>query len=183
MKPIEPAVITVGAIHGGTKHNIIGDECRLQLTVRSYSPKVRAKLEEAIRRKAAAAAASAGAPPPEVKMSEGTPSLYNDPELTAQVVASLQRTLGEANVIQGEPTMGGEDFSQYGLAGVPICMFRLGSLNQPRLDEFAAKKETPPSLHSPLYYPDAKETLATGIPAMASVVLDLLKPAAAPAQE
>jgi hippurate hydrolase len=178
MKPIEPAVITVGAIHAGTKHNIIGDECKLQLTVRSYSPKVRAKLEEAIRRKVAAAAASAGAPPPDVVMSEGTPSLYNDPDLTGRVVATLQRTLGEANVVQGEQTMGGEDFSQYGLAGVPICMFRLGSVNKERLDEFTAKKETPPSLHSPVYYPDAKEALMTGVPAMASVVLDLLQPAA-----
>jgi hippurate hydrolase len=183
MKPIEPAVVTVGAIHGGTKHNIIGDECRLQLTVRSYSPKVRAKLEEAIRRKAAAAAASAGAPPPEIKMSEGTPSLYNDPELTARVVESLKRTLGEGNVVRGEPTMGGEDFSRYGLAGVPICMFRLGSVNKARLDDFAAKNESPPSLHSPVYYPDAKETLTTGLPAMASVVLDVLKPAAVPSQE
>jgi hippurate hydrolase len=177
MKPIEPAVVTVGAIHGGTKHNIIGDECRLQLTVRSYTPQVRQKLQDAIRRKASAAAASAGAPEPTVTLSEGTPSMYNDPELTSRVMATLKRALGDANVVQGEPTMGGEDFSQYGLAGVPICMFRVGAVNQVRLDEFAGRKVPPPSLHSPIFYPDAKETLSTGIPAMAAVVLDLLKPA------
>jgi hippurate hydrolase len=178
MKPTEPAVITAGSIHGGTKHNIISDECRLQLTVRSYSPEVRKKLEEAIRRKAAAAAASAGAPPPEVSMSEGTPSLYNDPALTERVTAVLRGALGESNVEPGEPSMGGEDFSQYGLAGVPICMFRVGAVNQSRLDDFAARNEPPPPLHSPLFYPDAKETLTTGVTAMASVVLDLMRPAA-----
>jgi hippurate hydrolase len=182
MKPIEPAVVTVGAIQGGTKHNIIPEECRLQLTVRSYSPKVRQALADAIRRKAAAAAASSGAPAPEIKFSEGTPSLYNDPELTSRVTDILRRALGDTNVVQGEPTMGGEDFSQYGLAGVPISMFRIGAVNQARLDEYASRKEPPPPLHSPQFYPDAKETLSTGVPALAAVVLDLLKPAAAPAR-
>ena len=73
--------------------------------------------------------------------------------------------------------MGGEDFGRYGLAGVPICMFRLGAVNQSRLDAFAAKNVSPPSLHSPLFYPDAKESLSTGVMAMTSVVMDLLKPA------
>jgi hippurate hydrolase len=176
MKPIEPAVITVGAIEGGTKHNIISDECRLQLTVRSYSPKVREHLGEAIRRKAAAAALSADAPAPEVTFSEGTPSLYNDPDLTARVAATLRNLLGAANVAEGEPTMGGEDFSQYGLAGVPICMFRVGGVNKARLDEFAARGEEPPSLHSPHFYPDATETLLTSVPAISAIATDLLKP-------
>jgi hippurate hydrolase len=75
--------------------------------------------------------------------------------------------------------MGGEDFSQYGLAGVPICMFRLGAVNQKRLDEYASQKIPPPSLHSPVFYPDAAESLETGVVAMTSVALDLLKPASA----
>ena len=75
MKPIEPAVVTVGSIHAGTKHNIISDECRLQLTLRSLSPQVRKQLQDAVRRKALAAAASAGAPEPTVEISEGTPAL------------------------------------------------------------------------------------------------------------
>jgi amidohydrolase len=174
VKPIEPAVVTVGSIHGGTKHNIIGNECKLQLTVRSYSPRVRKQLEEAIRRKTAAAAASAGAPEPEVRFSEGTPSLYNDPDLTERVAAALKRALGNESALPGEQSMGGEDFGRYGLAGVPICMFRLGAVNQSRLDEFAAKNVSPPSLHSPLFYPDAKEALSTGVTAMSAVAMDLL---------
>lgn len=178
MKPTEPAVITVGSIHGGTKHNIIPDDCWLQVTVRSYSPEVRAKLQAAIRRKASAAAASAGAPEPVVEVTEGTPSVYNDPELTARVAKTLKQSLGESNVAPGEPSMGGEDFSRYGLAGLPICMFRLGAVNQSRLDAYTAQNLPPVSLHSPLFYPDAEESLKTGVAAMAAIAMDLLAPAA-----
>jgi amidohydrolase len=175
-KPTEPAVITVGSIHGGTKHNVIPDDCKLQLTVRSYSPQVREHLLDAIRRKASAAAASSNAPEPEIKVSQGTPALYNDPDLTAKVAATLKRTFGAANVVESEPTMGGEDFSQFGLAGVPICMFRLGAVNQNRLDKYAADRKPPPSLHSPMFYPDAEEALRVGVPAMVSIAIDLLPP-------
>jgi hippurate hydrolase len=176
MKPINPAVVTVGSIHGGTKHNVISDECRLQLTLRSLTPEVRKQLQQAVRRKALAAAESAGAPEPTIKISEGTPALYNDPELTNRVAGRLKKLLGDDKVVEGDPVMGGEDFGRYGLAGVPICMFRLGSISQKRLDEFAAQKVPPQSLHSPLYYPDIAETLAVGVPAMTTVALDLLGP-------
>jgi hippurate hydrolase len=179
VKPIDPAVVTVGSIHAGTKHNIISDECRLQLTLRSLTPEVRKQLQDAVRRKALAAAASAGAPEPSVEITEGTPAMFNDPTLTARVVEILKRSLGDDKVIQTDPAMGGEDFSQYGLAGVPICMFRLGAVNQKRLDEYAAQKIPPPSLHSPVFYPDAAESLETGVVAITSVALDLLKPASA----
>jgi hippurate hydrolase len=180
VKPTEPAVITVGSIESGTKHNIIPDECKLQLTVRSYSPEVRQLLQEAIRRKAKAAAASSGAPEPIVEVSEGTPSLYNEPKLTARVVKSLKSAIGDTNVKDVEPSMGGEDFSRYGLAGVPICMFKVGAVNQKRLDAFKIRHEPPPSLHSPLFYPDAAETLKVSVPAMTAVALDLLAPPAQP---
>lgn len=176
VKPIHPAVVTVGSIHGGTKHNVISDECRLQLTLRSLTPEVRKQLQDAVRRKALAAAASAGAPEPTIEISEGTPALYNDPELTAHVAGTLKRLLGEEKIVEGEPVMGGEDFGRYGLAGVPICMFRLGAVSQKRLDEFAANNQPPPSLHSPLFYPDVSEALAVGVPAMASVAMELLPP-------
>jgi hippurate hydrolase len=175
VKPIHPAVVTVGSIHGGTKHNIIPDECRLQLTLRSLTPEVRQQLQEAVRRKAQAAAASAGAPEPTIEISEGTPALYNDPDLTARVARTLKRLLGEEKVVEGEPVMGGEDFGRYGLAGVPICMFRLGAVNQQRLDEFAKRRLPPPSLHSPVFYPDVEEALAAGVPALATVATDLLE--------
>ncbi len=174
MNPIEPAVVTVGSIHGGAKHNVISDECRLQLTLRSLTPEVRKKLQDAVRRKALAAAQSAGAPEPVIEISEGTPALHNDPDLTNRVAAILKKHRGDENVFQCEAVMGGEDFGRYGIAGVPICMFRLGSVSQKRLDEFAAKGVPPVSLHSPLYYPDIAETLAVGVPAMTTIALDLL---------
>lgn len=176
IKPIDPAVITVGAIEGGTKHNVIGDDCKLQLTVRSYSPEVRKHLAEAIIRKAKAAAASAGAPEPEISISEGTPSLYNDPQLTERVAEIVSRVIGAENVELSKPTMGGEDFSRYGQAGIPICMVKVGAVSQERLDEFAAKDTPPPSLHSPRFYPDPAATLETSMSAMGAVALELLSP-------
>ena len=181
MKPIEPAVITVGSIHGGSKHNIIPDDCKLQLTVRSYTPEVRQKLLDAIRRKALAAAESSGAPEPVIEVSEGTPAVFNDQGLTDRVAATIRRMLGDANVEEAQPSMGGEDFSQYGLAGVPICMYRLGTVDQSRLDAFKAKGESPPSLHSPLYYPDAEASLRVSVPVMVAIVEDLMPPQTAAA--
>jgi len=175
IKPTDPAVITVGSIHGGSKHNVISDECHLQLTVRSYSDEVRRHLLDAIRRKAKAAAESAGAPEPSVEVSEGTPAMYNDEKLVERIVPVFRRVFGDENVIASEPSMGGEDFSRYGLAGVPIFMFRLGAVDEKRLAGFARLEQVPPSLHSPLFYPDAEPTLVTGVTAMASAALEILE--------
>ena len=174
VKPLEPAVITVGSIHGGKKHNIIADECHLQLTVRSYSDDVRKQLLEAIQRKAKGVAISMNAPEPAVKISEGTPSLFNDRELADRVSKVLTRVVGEESVTEAEPSMGGEDFSRYGKAGVPILMYRLGAVDARRLERFKALGTPPPSLHSPLFYPDAEQTLATGLETMSSIALELL---------
>ncbi len=174
VKPIDPAVVTVGSIHAGTKHNIISDECRLQLTLRSLSPQVRKQLQDAVRRKALAAAASAGAPEPTVEISEGTPALFNDPQLTKRLTTALKKQFGDDKIKEGEAVMGGEDFGRFGSTGVPICMLRLGAVNQKRLDEFAAKHVPPSSLHSPLFYPDIEETLMMGVPAMVTCVTELL---------
>ena len=176
IKPIEPAVITVGSIHGGTKHNIIGESCHLQITVRSYTDEVREHLLSAIERKAKAVATGARAPEPQITVSEGTPSMFNDEDLVARVLPVFRRLVGEANVQAAEPSMGGEDFSQYGRAGVPIFMFRLGSVDAARLERYKQLGQQPPSLHSPIYYPDIEDTLTTGVPAMASAALELLKP-------
>jgi hippurate hydrolase len=176
VKPIEPAVVTVGSIHGGSKHNIISNECKLQLTLRSLSAEMRQHLRDAVRRKALAAAASSGAPEPTVEFSEGTPALYNDPKLTEQVATILKNEIGEKNVVLGEAVMGGEDFGRLAIAGLPICMLRSGAVSQKRLDEFAARHQPPTSLHSPLFYPDIEETLTVGVPTLAYVAMDLLKP-------
>ncbi len=175
IKPIEPAVVTVGSIHGGTKHNIIGDDCHLQITVRTYSDDVRQQIRKAIERKAKGIAMSMGAPEPEIKYSEGTPSLFNDEKLAQRLTTLFRREFGEENVSTPEPSMGGEDFSNYGRAGVPIVMFRLGTVNERRLNRYKELGVPPPSLHSSQYYPDAEESLRTGIQAMTAAVQELLK--------
>ena len=174
--PIEPAVITVGSIHGGTKHNIIGDTVKLQLTVRSFAEEVRQQLLAAIKHKAESVASGAGAPEPLVEIAEGTPSLFNDPGLTARLRPAFQDQVGEGNIELSKQTMGGEDFSRFGREGIPILMYWLGAVSQERLDAYAASGEPPPSLHSPLFYPDVEATLVTGVTTMAATVLELLKP-------
>jgi hippurate hydrolase len=172
-KPTDPAVVTVGSIHGGTKHNVIPDEVKLQVTVRSYGDEVRKRLLDSIENKALAAAASARAPKPTISVTEGTPATYNDPELAERAVGVFRKLLGAEAVVRRDPEMGGEDFSEYGRAGVPIFMFRLGSVAPAR---FAAAKQGPPlpSLHSSLYYPDPEPTIKTGIKAMSALVVELL---------
>ncbi len=174
VKPLDPAVITVGAIHGGFKHNIIGDDCHLQLTVRSYGETVRKQLLDAIRRKAIANAQSYNAPEPEVVFSEGTPSLKNDAELAARLRPVFEKALSSERVGISEPSMGGEDFSQYGIAGVPILMYSLGSVEQNRLDRYGKLGVPPPSLHSGLYYPDFEPSLRTGVVTMVAAAIELL---------
>lgn len=177
--PLQPAVVTVGSIHGGTKHNVIPDECLLQLTVRSFTPEVRTRLLDGIRRKALAAAAAAGGPEPEVVVAkETTPAVVNDPAVTDRVTAALRRALGADRVLADVASMGGEDFSRYGGAGVPSCMFRLGTAAPDRLAEFVARGEPLPSLHSPRYAPEPRATLAAAVAAWAAVVEEFLPPGA-----
>ncbi|WP_437227905.1 amidohydrolase [Planctomicrobium sp. SH661] len=174
--PQSPAVITVGAIHGGTKHNIIGNECQLQLTVRSYSDEVREQLLEAIRRKADAVAAGARAPAPTITIINSTPFLRNDEKLTARIADLFRNSIGPGNVIEIPPRLGAEDFGRYGREGVPILMYRVGTTSRRRLDQFTAAGQSPPSLHSSKYYPDFEESLQTGIFTLTTAVLDLMKP-------
>jgi hippurate hydrolase len=176
INPIEPSVITVGSIRGGTKHNVIADTCKLELTVRSYSEQVRQHLLAAIKRKALATASSAGAPEPTIDVSEGTPATFNDEKLVERLLPTLQKALGEENVTRAEASMGGEDFSEYGRAGVPSFIFWLGTVDAKRLARYEQIKQEPPSLHSPIFYPDADAALTTGVTAMANCVLDLMPP-------
>lgn len=174
--PTNPAVITVGSIHGGSKHNVIGDECHLQITVRSYSDEVRKHLLEAIRRKANAVAQSCRAPAPVIQVSEGTPALENDVQLVERITPVFRHVLGPENVVPSEPSMGGEDFSEFGRAGIPIFMFRLGAVDPERLARYKQLGVDTPSLHSALFYPDPVETLQAGVTAMTAAALDLLQP-------
>lgn len=176
ISPHNPAVITVGSIHGGTQHNVIGSECHLQLTVRSYSDQVRDHLLEAIQRKARAVAQGARAPAPTIKIRENEPYLHNDEQLAERMANVFRQTLGDDNVIKLSPAMTGEDFSRYGRTGIPILMYRLGAVSPSRLERFAATEQQPPSLHSPQFYPDYNETLKTGILTMTMAVMNLMEP-------
>lgn len=173
--PFDPAVVTVGSIHGGLKHNIIPDEVKLQITVRSFKEEVRQRLLKGIDRIAKAEAAAAGAPKePSVTVTETTPATYNDPALTSRIAAALGRAFGEGNVSQGTPVMGGEDFSEYGRAGVPALQFEIGAVEPGRYAE-SQKNGTPlPSLHSSQFAPDRVATIRMGASSLTVAALELL---------
>lgn len=180
IEPIEPAVITVGSIHGGTKHNVIPNEVNLQLTVRSYTDQVREKLLEGIRRVAKGQAVAAGFPEnrmPVVQLqNEHTPSTYNDPALTLRLRDVFDHWLGKGTAMERKPQMGGEDFGRYGRTEhkVPICIFWLGAVSPESVRRSIQTGGTLPSLHSSLFAPDAEPTVRTGVTAMTAAVLELM---------
>ncbi|MCB9884962.1 MAG: amidohydrolase [Planctomycetes bacterium] len=173
--PTQPAVITVGSIHAGQKHNIIADRCELQLTVRSYDPAVREHLKAAIVRKAKGLAESAGAPAPKVEFSEPTGPLLNDPGITAAARAALVEALGEAAVGSAEPQMVAEDFGYFREQGVPLCMFRLGTTGPEQQAQANASGELPAQLHTARFHPDAAPTIRGGVTALVAATRALLR--------
>lgn len=177
--PLDPAVVTVGSIHGGTKHNIIPAEVKMQLTVRSTKDDVRARLLEGIARIAKAAALAAKAPEPVITIDADnfTPALYNNAELAKMTSNVFRATLGKENVIKQEPLMGGEDFSRYGREGIPSFFFFLGTLPPARIEAMMKGKAPPISLHSDLYYPVPEPSMRTGVLSMSMAALHLLKEA------
>ena len=174
VSPVDTAVVTVGSIHGGTKHNIIPDEVHLQLTVRAFREETRELLLDSIRRKAEGLAHAHKATKPLVEVKEGIGRTVNTPELVARVLPSLVKELGEERVELVEPTTGAEDFGQFGEGGVPTFMFRLGTVNQGRLDEAKKGGKPLPSLHSSGYLPVADMSIQTGVKAMSAAVVRLL---------
>jgi hippurate hydrolase len=170
----DPAVVTVGAINAGTKHNIIPDTCHLQLTVRSFSDETRQHILAAIERKAQAAAAASGAPPPTVSLSEGTPCLDNDEGLAERMRVVFARVPAITDVVNVERRPIGEDFSRYGRAGVPVLMFFVGSIDPERMALLSSRGMALPSLHSAEYYPDPESTIRVGATAMIAAALDLV---------
>lgn len=179
--PLDPVVVTVGSIHGGTKHNIIPDQVVLQLTVRTVNEKTRTHVLESISQIARGQGLSAGLPEgllPEVKVSDSfTPAMMNNEELSKSLIETFRARFGAGNVLEAKPSMAGEDFSRYGMTEdkIPICMFWLGSASKEKLREAAKLNEPVPSLHSPFFRPDAEPTLATGVEAMTLAVLRVLQ--------
>src|SRR5262245_1718674 len=178
MNPTDPGVVTVGSIHGGTKANIIPNEVKLQITVRSTKDSTRKLILEAIERKAKAAAASAQAPEPEVTVvnDEFTPKLENHPELTRKTIDLFKQVLGEDKIHTRTTIMGGEEFSRYGLNGdIPVFMYFLGSVAPDRVAESKREGGKPlPGGHTDAYYPLPEPTIKTGVKTMSLAVLNLV---------
>jgi hippurate hydrolase len=180
--PLDPIVVTVGSIHGGTKHNIIPDEVKMQLTVRTYKKEVRDKVLAAIERIAKSIAGAAGVPPDRapivtVRKDEGCPATYNNPELTKRLVAVWKKTLGDENVEILDPKMGGEDFSEYSLPdhSIPAVNFDFGAVDPAKMAEYKQAGKELPGLHSSKFAPVPEPTIRTGIIAMTTAVLELMK--------
>ncbi len=180
--PLDPIVVTVGSIHGGTKHNIIPDEVQMQLTVRTYKADVREHVLAAIDRITKGIATAAGvpaehAPIVEVLKDETTPATYNNPDLTKRLVAVWKNSLGAENVEAPDPTMGGEDFSEYSLPdhSIPAVDFHVGAVDPAKIAE-SKKTDVPlPSLHSSKFAPVPEPTIKLGVVAMTDAVLELMK--------
>jgi hippurate hydrolase len=180
LNPTDSAVVTVGSFQAGSKHNIIPDEARLQITVRSYSDAARKQLLEGIARIARGEAIAAGMP--EHKMPKVTvadpyvPATYNTPALTERVVAGLKPRF-EGRVFEVPAVMGGEDFSQFYRADrehVESLILWVGGV---RAEEWAKAQKgeiTLPSLHSPFWAPDAPVVIATATEALTAATLDLM---------
>jgi hippurate hydrolase len=176
VNPLDPAVVTVGSIQGGSESNVIPDSVRLKLTLRAFRPEVHGLLVEGIRRRAGALAQGHDAPPPLVEVGGGVPPLVNDPALVQRVVPALVRDLGQSDVVDVQPEMIAEDFGLYGQDGVPTFMFRLGTASPLAISKAQSGSEPLPSLHSPRFAPDAAPALRTGIEAMTAAVTALLPP-------
>lgn len=176
-EPGKAAVVTVGSVHGGAKHNIIPDEVRLQLTLRSFTDEVRANSLASLERITRHMALAAGMPTnrlPTVQVrDESCPSLYNDPEVAGRLRTLFGHWLGTDRVAATQPVMGGEDFSEFGRTSekVPLCMFWLGAVSAARFEEARKAGSVLPALHSSRFEPDPEPTIHTGVTAMTAAAL------------
>jgi amidohydrolase len=175
--PIDPVVITVGSIHGGTQANVIPDEVRLQLSVRTYTNEVRARTFAAIRRIASGEATAAGAPrePLVETPARANPPVYNDPALTLRLAGALKNGLGEAAVVEMPAKMTSEDFSEYGLAGVPSALLHVGAVHPSKLAAARQSGIPVPAPHSPEWAPEREPTLKAAIRAETTALLELFR--------
>ncbi len=180
LSALEPAVITVGSIHGGSKHNIIPDEVKLQLTVRSYADATRDFLLRRIEEISHGLARTAGVSEDQLPVvhvtDEYTPALYNTPELAEQLAGILRAGMGEAAVVQLKPSMAGEDFSRYGRseARIPTTLLWLGAVSEADYRAAGEGKLVLPGLHSALFAPAADQAIPVGVDAMSTLLTHLL---------
>ena len=181
INPLEPAVVTVGSIHGGFKHNIIPDEVRLQLTLRSYSDEVRnntiTNINRIVRGQALAAGVADDKMPIVLLKDEHTPALYNDPDYSNRVLNFIRAEIGSENVHEVPAVMGGEDFGRYGKQDprIPSFLFWLGGTSNEDWIKYKKGEITLASIHSPFFAPIPGPTLSTGVKAMTSSAIGLLQ--------
>jgi metal-dependent amidase/aminoacylase/carboxypeptidase family protein len=178
VEAIEPAVITVGSVHAGSKHNIIPSEAKLQLTVRSYTDKTRRVLLDGIREVTVNTCRAMGCtsdPDVVFRDDEYTPAVYNDPGLAAAAADVMRKAIGGEHVLVIPARMGGEDFGRYARhLEVPGFMFWLGTVNRQAFDAARASGVSLPSLHSSTYVADPEPSITTGVKCMSSIALSLL---------
>jgi amidohydrolase len=180
--PQQPAVVTVGSFQSGTKHNIISDAAKLQITVRSYTPETRKLLLDGIKRIARGQAIAAGLPDDKmpqvvIREAEYTPATYNTEKLSRQALELFTGHFGAERVQITPAVMGGEDFSRYYLADKSIesLIFWVGGTPLDQWKAAAGNPQKLPSLHSPFWAPDAEAVISTATEAMTLAALDLLK--------
>jgi amidohydrolase len=175
--PLDPVVVTVGSIHGGTKHNIIPNEVKLQLTVRTTKTETRDRVLKAIDRIAKAAAAGALAPEPvmTVNLDEFTPATLNDVPLSRRMGEAFKQVVGAANVKSRPTMMGAEDFGRYGQGGIPTFIYFLGTIPKEKY-EAAQKPDGPklPGMHTDGYAPVPEPSIRTGVRTECLAILNLL---------
>ena len=175
--PADPVVITVGSIHGGTQGNVIPDEVKLELSVRTLTPQVRTRTLAAIRRVAKGEAEAAGAPREPLVTAPAVAPLpvVNDPALISRLAGALKTALGDQNVIEMSAKMTSEDFAQYGASGVPIALLHIGAVNRAKLEESRKTGIPVPAPHSPEWAPEHEPTLKGAIRAEVTALLELLR--------
>lgn len=178
--PLESGVVTVGSFLAGSKHNIIPDEVKLQITVRSYTPEVRKILLDGIARIAKGEAIAAGMPddrmPAMTLRNEFTPATFNTQPLTGQIAEAFVGRFGANRVTKVRAQMGGEDFSRYHLADKSIqsLLFWVGGVPQAKWDAVKGDVTKLPSIHSPFWAPDPEITITTATEAMTTAALTVL---------
>jgi hippurate hydrolase len=174
--PLDPVVVTVGSIHGGTKRNIIPDQVQLLMTIRTYKPEVRKRVLDGIARVAKGVAIANGLPDDRMPIfehlkGESIGATYNDPALTERMVAAVSKEIGAPNVIKIDPLMVSEDFSLYSLDHkIPSVMLNVGAIDPARI----AAGETLPSLHSSKFVPMPEPTIRTGVRAVVASAVEIL---------
>lgn len=180
--PIDPAVVTVGSFQSGSKHNIIPDEARLQLTVRSYKPQVRKLLLDGIQRIARGEAIAAGVPDDRMPMvtirdDQHTPATFNSEKLSNRTLELFRRHFGAERTAVLPPLMVGEDVGRFWLGDQSVegTLFWVGGVPKTKWDAVGGDTTKLPSLHSPLWAPDAETVISTATEAMTVAALDILK--------